>query len=120
MTILTPCFANARTMAIPMPLLPPVTMATFPLRLIVISPLQLMVDSTKLHGDGRRRGALGGVAGRKMPGVLPLRAEALRRASLDTEDQTRGREPDEQGLGSSSSIAPTPTANGLIFSSRAS
>src|SRR5215831_13431196 len=63
MTILAPCFANSRTMAIPIPLLPPVTMATFPLRLIVISPLQLMVDSTKLHGDGRRRGVRGGGGG---------------------------------------------------------
>src|SRR6478735_7189944 len=35
MTMFAPCSARARTMPLPMPLLPPVTMATLPSRLMV-------------------------------------------------------------------------------------
>ena len=34
MTMLAPCAASSRTTALPMPLLPPVTMATLPVRLM--------------------------------------------------------------------------------------
>src|SRR4029450_762692 len=38
MTILAPCRANSSAMDAPMPLLPPVTMAAFPLRLMMCTP----------------------------------------------------------------------------------
>src|SRR5262245_15818139 len=38
MTTRAPCLASCSTIALPMPLLPPVTMATFPLRLMMLLP----------------------------------------------------------------------------------
>src|SRR5262245_10162884 len=63
MTMLAPCLASASAMALPIPLLPPVTMAIFPLSAMVDSPSALVewrVDSRLVlmathHEGGERR-----------------------------------------------------------------
>src|ERR1700712_4273247 len=81
MTMKAPCAASSRTTAFPMPLLPPVTMATLPLRLIWIVLLSVWGGATKVLGARRsrcrqRRGGEDQVSDQGGPTGLMLGAKA--------------------------------------------
>src|SRR6516165_8477377 len=71
MTMRAPCLANSSTIALPMPLLPPVTTATFPFRLMTVLPVDKVTDrltarteapphrTTSKNKDGHDFAALG-------------------------------------------------------------
>src|SRR5262245_16066129 len=54
MTTLAACLASSSTIALPIPLLPPVTMATFPFRLMTVLPIEWVTA----HSAAPERGGL--------------------------------------------------------------
>src|SRR5680860_740359 len=82
MTTFAPCSATARTMALPMPLLPPVTMTDLPSRLMARAPRpwvscrSAVVAPVDARGVGAVEHLVGAGGGELVPGPIDERLHA--------------------------------------------